>query len=254
MDNISDFNRNKTMIVLFISLLVITLAISAIAVTYTLNKTCEGCDCSVQKLPGDNENEEEDQDQDQDQDEQSEENDGETNNGANDSNDTNNNSTNTPSNQGEDEDEEMTSGWNTYYNSKWKFGLKYPKDMVYTESSPNSTLDRIVFVVGGEFTVISIHVADDNVSIDNQVKNILANQCTDDYIMSNLVYPNATFRKGVEVPNSICLDSFGITREQDYSAYAYELDSGAYLVIKNEGDTGLNEEQLEAFLKSVYFN
>lgn len=252
MDNISDFNRNKTMIVLFISLLVITLAISAIAVTYTLNKTCEGCDCSVQKLPGDNENEEEDQDQDQD--EQSEENDGETNNGANDSNDTNNNSTNTPSNQGEDEDEEMTSGWNTYYNSKWKFGLKYPKDMVYTESSPNSTLDRIVFVVGGEFTVISIHVADDNVSIDNQVKNILANQCTDDYIMSNLVYPNATFRKGVEVPNSICLDSFGITREQDYSAYAYELDSGAYLVIKNEGDTGLNEEQLEAFLKSVYFN
>lgn len=239
-----DFNRNKTMIVLFIVLLIITLSISAISIAYTLNNQSQNSNDSKERLPGENDNEAEDEDEEQNEEPEEDKEDSEQEEEGE-----SNGSNNTPSNQGDD----MTSGWNTYYNSKWGFGLKYPKDMVYTESFPNPTLDRVEFVVGGEFTVISIHVADDDLSIDNQVKNMLANQCTDDFVMSNLVYPNATFRKGIEVPNETCLNSFGITRDQDYSAYAYQLDSGAYLIIRNEGNTGLNEEQLEALLKSVYF-
>lgn len=243
MNEVSQTNKTKTIIILLVALLVITTSVSVISIAYLLNNA-QNASNNVQEndLPNeeneneDNENEENEQSDNQD------------------NNQTTDNSTTDEDTNGEDEQQnDMASGWNTYNNSKWKFGLKYPKDMIYTESVVSPTMDMVVFGVG-EFEIVTIYVINDSGTIDSYINNMLANQCTDNVLFSDLNYSNASFRKGVEVPSQTCLDAFGVIRTQDYSAYGYRLSSGAVLIIRNEGDTGLNNEQLEAFLRSVYFN
>jgi len=145
-------------------------------------------------------------------------------------------------------DSDMTELWSEYYNSSWYIGFKYPVDLVVGEDSPNPSHTTITLESGDGIGVLTIWLQSEGI-MDDILANMLANQCTDTFTYSNETFGTRTFRKALDVPMAGCLENLGITRDQELAAYGVNMPGEVIMTIRSDG---LNQEQLEALLGTVY--
>lgn len=149
---------------------------------------------------------------------------------------------------GSDSPADIAAGWSNYHNDSWYFGFKYPQDLTVVEEVASPALTVVSLKSGATTTVITVWIQSSG-TMDNILANMLMNQCTDEVIYSNITYGTHPFRKALEVPFEGCMAGFGIIRDQELAAFGVNLPGEVILTIRNDG---LNEEQLRAFLASVY--
>jgi hypothetical protein len=148
-----------------------------------------------------------------------------------------------------DEDpSDITSLWSDYYNDSFYIGFKYPQDLVVEEDITNPSFVTVTLTGGMDTTVVTAWITSMS-TLDGQLSNMLANQCTDDITFSTVTYGSLSFRKAVDVPLQSCLAALGITRDQELAAYGVLLPGEVVLTIRNDA---MNQEQIEALLSTVY--
>ena len=146
------------------------------------------------------------------------------------------------------DDSDMTELWSEYYNSSWYIGFKYPLDLVVGEDSPNPSHTTVTLEGGDGIGVLTVWLQSEG-TMDDILANMIANQCSDTFTYSNETFGTHTFRKALDVPMAGCLENLGITRDQELAAYGINLPGEVIMTIRNDG---LNQEQLEALLGTVY--
>lgn len=142
----------------------------------------------------------------------------------------------------------MTDLWSDYYNSSYYAGFKYPQELTYDENSSNPEETVVTFKGGDDTTVFTVWFKSMG-DLESSLTNMLANQCTNDTTFTDVMYGTLNFRKAVDVPLESCLAALGVTRDEELAAYGALLPGEVILSIRNDG---LNQEQLEALLSTVY--
>lgn len=145
----------------------------------------------------------------------------------------------------DDDLSDMADGWAEYHNDAWYIGFKHPLDLTVSETNPSPGHTVLAVKGGGNISVITIWLQSDGV-MDDILSNMLANQCTDEITFSDVTFGSHTFRKALDVPMENCLAN---PRDQELAAYGVLLPGEVIMTIRNDG---LNQEQLEAFLATVY--
>ena len=152
----------------------------------------------------------------------------------------------------EDDEGDMTELWNEYHSGTYYFGLKYPKDLVYTENGTLATSGfSATFGVGSITAFTAWMVSADSGTSEQTVADLrISNQCTDSITYGTYDAGDYTFTRATEVPNQTCLTMLGVNRTIPLEAFVWKIDPTTFFVLVNEG---MNSEQLPALLSTIYF-